>query len=335
VQAPTPPAPRELQLEVTAACNLACTMCLVSYRPKLGRKSGSMSLELFRELVAELPGLERITLQGLGEPLLAPGIMDMIEHAAARGIAMGFNTNGQLLTPERTLRLVRAGLGWLHISVDGATAATYEAIRAGARFDRLHAHVPALMRAVAERGDGTPDVSIVFVAMRRNIDELPQLVRLAADWGVRKVRVQNLSHSFDDTDPSGSYAEIRRFAAEEALWSGADLRRAKRRFAEARAVAEAVGCELRLPRVEEPTGHEGERLRGCDWPWRSAYVTHSGAVQPCCMVMGSDRATLGDLESASFGEIWAGSGYSEFRRQLQTDTPPDVCRGCSLYRGVF
>ena len=32
-----PPAlPRELQLEVTAACNLACTMCLVSYRPKVG-----------------------------------------------------------------------------------------------------------------------------------------------------------------------------------------------------------------------------------------------------------------------------------------------------------
>ena len=116
---------------------------------------------------------------------------------------------------------------------------------------------------------------------------------------------------------------------------GADLRRAKRRFSDARAVAEAVGCELRLPRVEEPTGRGGERLRGCDWPWRSAYVTHSGAVQPCCMVMGSDRATLGDLESASFGEIWAGSGYSEFRRQLQTDTPPEVCRGCSLYRGVF
>ena len=47
-----PPAlPRELQLEVTAACNLACTMCLVSYRPKVGKRAGSMSYDMFRRLV--------------------------------------------------------------------------------------------------------------------------------------------------------------------------------------------------------------------------------------------------------------------------------------------
>lgn len=29
---PVPPLPRELQIEVTGACNLACRMCLVRYR---------------------------------------------------------------------------------------------------------------------------------------------------------------------------------------------------------------------------------------------------------------------------------------------------------------
>ena len=37
-----PPLPTELQVEVTGSCNLACKMCLVRYRPKLGRKSGAM-----------------------------------------------------------------------------------------------------------------------------------------------------------------------------------------------------------------------------------------------------------------------------------------------------
>jgi radical SAM protein with 4Fe4S-binding SPASM domain len=329
--------PREIQLEVTAACNLACTMCLVSYRPKLGRTTGSMSFDMFRALVDQLPDLERITLQGLGEPLLAPGIMAMIEYASARGIAVGFNSNGQLLTPDRSQQLVDAGLSWLHISVDGATADTYEAIRVGSRFERLERHVPALMRAVGGRGDGVPEVSIVFVAMRNNIDELPQLVRVAADWRVTKLRVQNLSHSFDDTDASGSYEGIRRFAADQALWTGRDRQRAKQRFAEARAVANQLGLELRLPRLEEVDrgSAEGAGTRGCEWPWTSTYVTHSGAVQPCCMVMGSDRATLGSLTSQSFEEIWQGTAYQRFRAKLEGDNPPHVCRGCSLYRGVF
>ncbi len=335
MQTSAPALPRELQLEVTAACNLACTMCLVSYRPKVGKREGSMSYDMFRGLIDELPGLERLTLQGLGEPLLAPGIMDMIAYASSRGIAVGFNSNGQLLTPERSERLVASGLSWLCISVDGATAETYEAIRGGARFDRLERHVPALMGAIARHGTG-PDVSLVFVAMRRNIAELPGLVRLAARWGVPKVRVQNLSHSFDDTDPSGSYADIRRFAAEQALWTGSDHERAREAFDEARAVAAAVGCELRLPRLEEEAGPDGPGpARGCDWPWRSAYVTHSGSVQPCCMVMGSDRVSLGTVDDTSFRTIWEGEAYGEFRARLESDDPPDVCRGCSLYRHVF
>ncbi|HYW29065.1 MAG TPA: radical SAM protein, partial [Gaiellales bacterium] len=142
-----PALPRELQLEVTAACNLACTMCLVSYRPKIGKRQGSMSYEMFRGLVDELPGLERLTLQGLGEPLLAPGILDMISYASARGIAVGFNTNAQLLTPARSEELVGTGLSWLCISVDGAAAETYESIRGGAQFSRLEQHVPALTAA--------------------------------------------------------------------------------------------------------------------------------------------------------------------------------------------
>src|SRR3954447_1811582 len=136
-----PQLPREIQLEVTGACNLACTMCLVSYRPKIGKRQGALEYEQFRRIVDELPELERLTLQGLGEPLLAPRLVDMVAYAAARGIAVGFNTNAQLLTAERSRSLVEAGVAWLHVSVDGATAATYGRTRPGPRFARLERHV--------------------------------------------------------------------------------------------------------------------------------------------------------------------------------------------------
>ncbi len=74
---------------------------------------------------------------------------------------------------------------------------------------------------------------------------------------------------------------------------------------------------------------------GCDWPWRSAYVTHRGEVQPCCMIMGADRATLGDVGREAFADVWSGEPYARFREALLTDEPPAVCRGCSAYRRVF
>lgn len=334
-----PPLPREIQIEVTAACNLRCRMCLVRYRPPQSRVLGSMSFETFRAVVDALPGLETVTLQGLGEPLLAPDLFEMIEHAAARGVRMGFNTNATLLGPKQAERLVDAGLAWLCFSIDGARAETYEAIRDGASFAKVEENVRGMARLVRERGAARPALSIVFVAMRRNVAELPDMVRLCADWGVPKLRVQNLSHSFDDTGPDAEYTEIRTFTAAEALWQegdGAGRALAEEKLAEARALAEELGVALRLPSLDpEAPSPRGAGEPGCDWPWRSSYVRHDGKVQPCCMLMGDGRAILGDARGAGFGEAWRGPAYRDFRAALLSDAPPEVCRGCSMYRGVF
>ncbi|HZD79573.1 MAG TPA: radical SAM protein [Actinomycetota bacterium] len=329
-----PPPPREIQLEVTGACNLRCTMCLVAYRPTLSRSEGSMSFETFRAVVDDVPGLERITLQGLGEPLLAPDLFRMIAYAAERGIRMGFNTNGTLLTRSRAVRLVRAGLGWLHISVDGATAETYESIRSGSDFDRVTRNVRGLVEAMRERSASEPELSLVFVAMRRNVRQLPDMVRLAASWGVPRLWVQNLSHSFADVSPMTDYRGIGEFTAAEALWTDRDGE-VEDLFDRARRLADRLAIELRLPRLEERSTSRGSGTPGCDWPWRSTFVNHDGTVQPCCMLMGADRGVLGSVRTERFGEVWDGAGYRAFRRRLLSDQPPDVCRGCSMYRGVF
>ncbi len=73
----------------------------------------------------------------------------------------------------------------------------------------------------------------------------------------------------------------------------------------------------------------------CHWPFESAYVTHDGKVQPCCAVMGADRAVLGDARVEGFAAVWGNDAYQDFRAKLLTDEPPDVCRGCSMYRHVF
>ncbi len=329
-----PPLPTELQVEVTGSCNLACQMCLVRYRPKLGKKQGAMCFHTFKDIVDALPGLEKLTMQGLGEPLLAPDFFEMVEYATARGISTGFNTNGTHLTRERAERLADAGVDWLHVSLDGATAATYESIRDGSDFELVRKNILGLVDVMREKGVDRPAIMLVFVAMRRNIGELPALVRLAHEWGVGRLWVQNLSHSFSDTDPFGEYREIREFAAAEALWAN-ENKAAEAVIDRARALADELGVELRLPRLEEPPQMWEPGTPGCHWPFGAAYITHDAKVQPCCMVMGADRAVLGDVERDAFETVWHGADYVKFREGLLGDDPPEVCAGCSLYRRVF
>jgi radical SAM protein with 4Fe4S-binding SPASM domain len=333
-----PALPRHVQLEVTGACNLRCRMCLVRYAPAVSRKEGALSFEDYLAVVDALPQLERVTLQGLGEPLLSPHLEAMIEHATARGARVGFNSNGVLLDRERAERLVDAGLSWLHVSLDGATAATYEDVRHGTalvprpgQFDRVVSNLRGLVDLRRERGLDRPRILVVFVAMRRNVSELEQLVELGGDIGVDEVWVQNLSHDFSDTDSPGAYAAMREYAGEEGLLAGAE----PPAFARARAAARRRGVRLRLPSGGDAPRPRDAGAPGCTWPWDGAYVTHRGDVQPCCMVMGSDRATMGSLRDAPFEAIWEGQIYREFRERLMGDDPPVVCRGCSEYRGRF
>lgn len=328
----TPPLPREIQVEVTGACNLRCKMCLVRYRPALGRTTASFSRERFRTLLDTLPDLKRVTLQGLGEPLLAPDLMAMIAEARGRGIEVGFNTNGMLLTRERAARLVTLGVDWVHVSLDGATAATHEDVREGAEFVRIGRNVQGLVKARARARRDKPRIQLNVVAMRRNVAELPALVMTAARWGVDRVWVQNLSHSFGDRRDDPAFSAIREFTASEALWDDAAAREA---FATARAFADATGVTLRLPGDAAARAVDAARRPACAWPWRSAYVRHDGAVQPCCMLMGEDRGIMGDLRDADFATLWRNEAYRRFRRKLLRGEPPDVCRGCSEFRGVF
>lgn len=332
-----PPLPRTLQIEVTGACNLRCRMCLVRYRPPLGRLEGSIPLATFREVVATLPDLDEVTLQGLGEPLLAPDLPLMIAELRERGVRVGFNTNATLLDERWAARLVELAPTWVHVSLDGATPATYEGIRDGADFASVAANVRRLAERVRRGGRDEPRLTLVMVAMRRNVAEVAGLVRLAAAWGVPRVWVQNLSHGFDDAGDAEAFQAIRDFTAAEALWpDGAGDRAAvERAFAAGRVAAHDTGVQLRLPRLDDGRARRAPGTPGCDWPWRGAYVRHDGAVQPCCMLMGEERGILGNLRRQTFADVWHGPRYREFRAALLTDTPPPECRGCAAWRGVF
>jgi radical SAM protein with 4Fe4S-binding SPASM domain len=323
--------PRFVQIEPVGHCNLRCRMCPVRYRET---SNAFLDWHAFTRIIDDLPTLTELHLQGLGEPLLHPRFFAMVAYAVARKIAVTVTTNLTLITEQNAERCASSGLGRIYVSVDGATARTYERIRVGARFDRLERNVRRLVDAIARRGEG-PQVEMTAVAMRENLDELAELVALAARWGLRTLHVQHLCHDFGESTLPQRYAPMRTFVDDQTL-VGYDPAHIAAAFGRAREAAGVHGIALRLPSVvpvEHPPGTPG-RTR-CDWPWRGPYVAYDGTAMPCCMVATPDRAALGNVMREGVAPVWNGAAYDDFRRRLDSDEPPEICRSCSVYAHVF
>src|SRR5690606_9682839 len=193
-------------------------------------------------------GMSELHLQGLGEPMMHPRFFDMVAYAARRGITVTTSSNLTLLTETRAARCVTSGPARLHGSIDGATAGTYEAIRLRGRFDRVVRNVERIAAARRRLGAATPRLRLVMVLVRRNLPELPDVVRLARRLEIDDVFVQHLSHDFGESSLPAHYRPMRDFVERETVL-GEDPARVERFFAEAREVAESLGVELRLPRT--------------------------------------------------------------------------------------
>jgi len=294
-----------------------------------------MEYKTFIYIINQFVDLQELHLQGLGEPMMHPRFFDMVEYAVKKGIRVTTNSNLTLLNDRRAKLCVTSGLQCLHISIDGATAETYEHIRVRAHFERVVANLERLLAARKLLNTEYPHLHLVMVIMRRNLHELPNIVRFAHKWSIKSIFVQHLCHDFAETGLPVQYIPMREFVQSETLLEE-DPQRIEYYFSEARKVARELGIDLRLPRTKmrlHPPGTPGPKR--CDWPWSGAYFSYQGYAMPCCMVSTPDRINFGNISEQRAEELWNNGRYQEFRNQLSSEQPPEVCRSCSIYRGTF
>jgi radical SAM protein with 4Fe4S-binding SPASM domain len=329
--------PRFVQIEPVGQCNLSCRMCPVQFRTDggPGKPPAFMGYDAFCRIIDQFTGLRELHLQGLGEPLMHPRFFDMVSYAARLGIDVSTNTNLTLLSEKRTDECVRSGLKCMHVSLDGASAETYQYIRVRAKFDRVLRNIRRLTEVKARLKSTLPEVCLVAVAMRRNLHELPELVRLARELQVDTLSVQHLCHDFGEADLPAKYRPMRAFVSDETLLNE-DPQRIAQYFGEAREVAAQLKVSLRLPGVRPRPLHAGSNGRSrCDWPWRGAYLSFAGDAMPCCMVSTPDRINFGNVAEDGVAAVWNNPAYEAFRDKLASGDPPDICRSCSVYAGTF
>lgn len=333
----TVPLPDSVQIEPVGQCNLRCRMCPVQFREtgRPGQPRAFMDFDVFTRLIDQFPDMRELHLQGLGEPMLHPRFFDMVRLAAGRGILVSSNTNMTVMTEDHAQACVESGLGVLCVSLDGASAQTFEAIRIKARFASVLRNLRRVVAAKQASASARPDLSLTAVVMRENLEELPQLVRLAHAEGIDALSVQHLCHDFGESSLPARYRPMRAFVDAQTLLNE-DPGRVAFFFDAARAESERLGVSLRLPGVQpraHPPGTPGRQR--CDWPWNASYISYDGKAMPCCMVATPDRIHFGDMAQDGVAAVWNNRAYQHFRDRLSSEDPPEVCRSCALYTGTF
>jgi molybdenum cofactor biosynthesis enzyme MoaA len=175
-----------LELDLINRCNLRCVMCYHSQDHARHARTAHMTPEAFATIAGcLLPSCYRLSLSLGNEPLMSPHFTDILRIAAPYAVPnVNFFTNAQLLDAGKIEAILDCGVTQVCVSVDGATARTYNGIRRDGDFDRLLSNVPALIAARAARAGSRLRVRFDMVMMQRNVHEMADLVRLAARLGV-------------------------------------------------------------------------------------------------------------------------------------------------------
>ncbi len=173
----------DLRVSVTDRCNYKCVYCRTG---ELGAQYGELRIDEYLRIITLFVGLgiTKVRLTG-GEPLLRPGLLDLIRELsrlrtlAGEPLDLALTTNGHLLD-SLARPLKAAGLNRITVSMDAVDEPTFE------RITRVAGSYTAVLAGIrAARAAGLTPVKINCVLLRGfNDDQVEGFASFARDEDV-------------------------------------------------------------------------------------------------------------------------------------------------------
>ncbi len=342
----------KVYIEPTNRCNLDCTTCMRNdWNEPLGRMTGSTFEKIVEELRHVSPA-PAVFFGGLGEPLMHPDIVEMVAAAKRFSPSVELITNGTLLNTATSNRLMDAGLDMLWVSLDGATPESYADVRLGAALPAVLQNLAAFQQARLER-NVSPDclcvegynfydrplIGIVFVAMRRNIKDLPALLNMCNRYAVSRFMVSNILPYSEEMCSETLYS---RTLTDTSSLTRLELPRMDVNEVTAKVLSEASRTGYS---VTVAGANPLEAINRCPFVIAGAMaIRWDGKVSPCVPLLHSHTRyvndkphfcrsyAVGSVNGTRLGELWGDHDYVRFRERVQLFefSPCTMCGGCDF-----
>lgn len=176
--------PTQLRVEASSFCQLRCPSCpttLGAIDAAIGR--GFLKLDDFRKLVDLNPWVKQVELSNYGEVFLNPQLLQILEYAARKGVAIHIGNGANLNhAGDDVLKgLVEHRVRRMTCSIDGASQESYSKYRIRGDFEKVIANIERINRYKEAFGCEFPQLTWQFVVFGHNEHEID----LARDMAAR------------------------------------------------------------------------------------------------------------------------------------------------------
>jgi len=311
--------PLVVELDPTAACDLACPGCISEDLVALGNRfTDDRLLELGREFID--CGVKAVILIGGGEPLAHRKIGQFIELMGVNDIHIGITTNGSFI--DRHLEVISEYSKWTRVSMDAATDKVFSILRptkgGKSKFDKIVGN----MRLLARAKKGKLGYSFLIqtpadgFGIVNNIHEIYDAALLARDIGCDYFEVKP-TYQFRN----GVAHALMKHPKGLMEAAATEIARLDELETETFKVMYAINLKYSLEGVEA-TQHKDYKV--CPSTHLRTTVTPTG-VFVCPYWRGKEQMQVGDVNRQSFREIWESRQRQEVMGRL------DASRDCNFH----
>lgn len=289
-------------IEITAACDLACPMCLRTTSQLPDKKPTLFDADLLQVMYdrGDFSGSSYVELQLAGEPTIHPELERIIQFLSNKvGVLTGLSTHGHNMAKRYNGKLVAdilCQLDSLTISVDSLDPAIYAQMR-------YPKHLPDLLR------------NIRFFAHR---------FRWLRDQGAPVPQVDLQLVNTKVVSGSGDLIALEAFIYDEDLGDVFSPRMIS-------------DCFNEMNNFDAP-GSQPRSMQMCLNPFMSVNISQDADVVSCCYVFYANESHInyyGNLKTQSLQDIWNGPRANAMRQSHYDRQLKDFCSKCFLYSPVL
>ncbi len=300
--------PIYMEISPAGACNHRCVFCSVDF---MGYRNDFLDAQILKKRICELGklGLKSIMFAGEGEPFLHRELPDIITHTKIAGIDVAITTNGVLMTPDISEKIL-GSTEWIKISCNAGTPETYAKIHhtKPSDFDRV---IQNMARAVEIRKENgfSCTLGLQIILLDQNSEDVEKLAQTAKDIGVDYMVVKPYTFHPDNEHRYDIKYE-----------SYSQLDKQLERFNNKR-------FSVVFRRETMQNWDRGERgYKRCYALSFWSYIDSRGNVWGCSSHLQNETFNFGNIHDKTFKQIWENPERLEMLKKFENEFDIKVCK---------